>query len=243
MDDIKQCLIDAGFTPIEVSTYLSILADGPVSAGKVAKTTGNYRANTYQAIERLKAKGFVSETQGKSSKMFIASSPDHILEESKLKQKALENAVAQMKLMRSTSIMTTQMRMIEGVNGWRNLLNEFLVIGKERVVYGVPNNAVELMGDFFDQYHKKRAKQKLKLWHLFNHDAKARIETTNRLPYTKSRYLPKELDQPVSTSVCGSLVALTVYQGKTVQTIVIDNAAIADAYRQYFEFLWKNAKC
>jgi len=118
-----------------------------------------------------------------------------------------------------------------------------LVIGKERVVYGVPNNAVELMGDFFDQYHKKRAKQKLKLWHLFNHDAKARIETTNRLPYTKSRYLPKELDQPVSTSVCGSLVALTVYQGKTVQTIVIDNAAIADAYRQYFEFLWKNAKC
>jgi hypothetical protein len=80
------------------------------------------------------------------------------------------------------------------------------------------------------------------LRHLFNYDARERIKITNKLPYTKSKYLPKEFNQPVSTSICGNLVALTVYEGKNITTLVIENKSIAVAYRKYFEFLWKLGK-
>jgi len=132
------------------------------------------------------------------------------------------------------------MRIIEGEQGWRNLLNEFIEIGEERIVYGIPKEANQLE-DFFKEYHKKRAKKKLMLRHLFNFDARERLKVTNKLPYTESKYLPKEFDQPVSTSICGSIIAITVYNKNNITTLVIDNQDIAKAYKN-FEFLWKIAK-
>lgn len=241
MTEIEESLINAGLSKIEVDSYLVILTNGPISAGKVAKLTHNYRANVYQSIERLKSKGFISEIQGKKSKLFEALSPNHILNEFDKKKEALANIIPALSQMKSTSIETTSMRIIEGVNGWRHLLDEFIEVGKERVVYGIPKE-VKMLEEFFKEYHKKRAQKKIALRHLFNYDAKDRIKITNKIPYTQSRYLPKELDQPVSTSICGSLVALTVYKGKNILTIVIENQIIADAYRKYFEYLWKLAK-
>jgi HTH-type transcriptional regulator, sugar sensing transcriptional regulator len=240
MAEIEESLNNAGLSKIEVDTYLTTLTNGPISAGRVAKLTHNYRANVYQSIERLKSKGFISEIQGKKSKLFEASSPNHILNEFDKKKEALEKIIPALNQMKSTSIETTSMRIIEGVNGWRHLLDEFIEVGKERVVYGIPKE-VEMLKDFFKEYHRKRAQRKIGLRHLFNYDAKERIKITNKLPYTQSKYLPEELDQPVSTSICGHLVALTVYQGKNILTIVIENQIIADAYRKYFEYLWK--KC
>jgi sugar-specific transcriptional regulator TrmB len=241
MGEIEESLTNAGLSKIETDTYVNILTNGPISAGRVAKLTHNYRANVYQAIERLKSKGFISESQGKKSKLFQALSPNHILSDFEKKKTALENIIPALNQMKSTSIETTSMRIIEGVHGWKHLLDEFIDIGKERVVYGIPKQ-VEMLNEFFSEYHKKRAKHKILLRHLFNYNARERIKKTNKLPYTQSRYLPKELDQPVSTSICGSLVALTVYQRQNITTIVIENQAIADAYRKYFEYLWNLAK-
>jgi len=241
MTDIEAGLLGAGLSRTEISVYLIVLSNGPISAGKVAKLTHNYRTNVYQAIERLKSKGFISEIAGKKSKLFEALSPSHILADFDKKREALDKIMPSLSQMKSTSVTTTSMRVIDGVNGWRHLLNEFIEIGKERVVYGIPKQ-VEMLDAFFKDYHKKRAEKKIWLRHLFNYDARDRLKITNKLPFTESRYLPRELDQPVSTSICGSLVALTVYQGRDIMTIVIDNKIIADAYRKYFEYLWKKAK-
>jgi sugar-specific transcriptional regulator TrmB len=240
MNEIEESLLNAGLSKIEVDSYTAILTNGPIGAGKVAKLTNNYRPNVYQAIDRLKAKGYISEIQGKKSKLFEALSPNHILNEFNEKKNALEKIIPMLNQMKSTSMTTTSMKIIEGISGWRHLLDEFIEIGKERVVYGVPKEA-KILEAFLKEYHKKRAQKKIWLRHLFNNDAKERIKVTSKLSYTKSRYLPKELNQPVSTSICGSLIALTVYQKKNILTLVIENQVIADAYRKYFEYLWKKA--
>jgi HTH-type transcriptional regulator, sugar sensing transcriptional regulator len=241
MNEIMFALKDAGFSKVEIDTYLCILSNGPISVGKISKITHNYRPNIYQAIERLKSRGFISESNGKNSKLYEALSPKNLLEEINRKKEAIERVMPLLKSMKSTSIITTSMRVIEGLHGWKHLLNDFLEIGKERVVYGIPKEAQALI-EFFNEYHKIRAKRKLNLRHLFNYDARERLSFTNKLPYTESRYLPRELDQPVSTSICGSLIAITVYENNNILTIVIDNQKIANAYKKYFEFLWKIAK-
>ena len=242
MLEIETSLIHSGLSPVEAKTYFCILTNGPIPAGKVAKLTNNYRANIYQAIERLKSKGFIAEIQGKKSKEFEALSPTHLLEDQQKKQTALEKVIPLLQKAKSSSISSTQIRIIEGKNGWRHLLNEFLEIGKERIVYGIPNNAIEVMDEFLKHYHQRRAQGKIQLKHLYNHDAKNRIKITNKIPYTNSKYLPPELNQPMSTSVCGSIIALTIYQGKDILTLVIDNKIVANTYRKYFEFLWKIGK-
>ena len=241
MSQLEESLMNSGLSKLEADTYLIILSNGPIGAGRVAKLTHNYRANVYQAVERLKSKGFISETQGKKSKLFEALSPNHILNDLDKKKSAIEKIIPALNQMKSTSIATTSMRIIDGVVGWKHLLDEFIEIGQERVVYGIPKE-VEMLSEFFKEYHKKRAQKKIWLRHLFNYDARKRINFTNKLPYTKSKYLPKEFNQPVSTSVCGPLIALTVYQGNKITTILIENQIIANAYRKYFEYLWKIAK-
>jgi|SRR3989344_4027066 len=240
MEEIEKILVKSGLSQIEASTYLLILTHGPIGAGRIAKLSGAYRANVYQAIERLKVKGFVSETPGKRARLFEALSPNNILEDIKRKEKLIMDILPGLKQMRKKEVKTASIKIIEGEQGWRSLLNEFIESGKERVVYGIPSEANKLE-DFFVEYHKRRAKNKLWLKHLFNYEARNRVKVTNLLPFTDSRYLPPELDQPVSTSICGSIVAITVYE-KNIITFVIENESIAKAYRRYFDFLWKIAK-
>lgn len=241
MEDLIKTLIEVGLSKIEAESYIIIMSNGPISAGSVSKLTKNYRANTYQAIERLKSKGFISESQGEKSKLYEALSPNHILSSLEEKEELIKKIIPILNQIKNTSINPTSMKIITGIAGWKYLLNEFIKIGKERVVYGIPKE-VKRFEEFFKDYHKKRAERKVKLRHLFNYDAKERIKITNKLPFTESKYLPKELDQPVSTSICGSIVALTVYEPNNLFTIVIDNKTIAQAYKKYFDFLWKKSK-
>ncbi|KKP30795.1 MAG: Transcriptional regulator TrmB [Parcubacteria group bacterium GW2011_GWA2_31_28] len=241
MDEIQQALIDAGLSSTEAQVYKIVLIEGPIGVGKIAKLSNVYRANAYQAVERLKNKGYVSESQGKRSKVFEALSPHHLIEDLSKKKKSLQEIMPKLNELRRTRERTESMRVIEGEQGWRNLLNEFIESGKERVVYGIPLESQQL-GEFFIEYHKKRAKKKIWLKHLFNYDARERIRVTNKLPYTQSKYLPKELDQPVSTSICGNTIAVTVYERKAILTYVIESEPIAKAYKKYFKFLWTLGK-
>ena len=59
-------------------------------------------------------------------------------------------------------------------------------------------------------------------------------------PYTETKYSAPECDSPVSTTVCGDEVVMTLYDD-TPLTIQIKNAKIAQAYKRYFDILWNLA--
>ena len=76
---------------------------------------------------------------------------------------------------------------------------------------------------------------------IYNSDAKERVKWLNKKEGTESRCLPQESDSPVSTTICGDEVVMTLYT-KSPLTIQIKNAEIAKAYKQYFDVLWGLAK-
>lgn len=94
---------------------------------------------------------------------------------------------------------------------------------------------------FLENYHRRRCKAKIPMKMIYNSDAKERIKWLNKQCGTESRYLAPEYDSPVSTTICGDEVVMTLYS-KSPLTIQIKNAEIAKAYKQYFEVLWGLAK-
>ena len=94
---------------------------------------------------------------------------------------------------------------------------------------------------FLENYHRRRSQAKIPMKLIYNSDAKERIKWLNKQPYTESRYLPQECDSPVSTTVCGDEVVMTLYDDSPL-TIQIKNAKIAQAYKKYFDVLWNLAK-
>jgi len=136
--------------------------------------------------------------------------------------------------------METQVGIFEGIKSLSMIYYGFLEKDDDRVVYGAPLAASKFFDDFLNKYHKVRVAKKKWLRHIYNSDAKKRVNFLRKLQFTKIKYLDKEFDSPVATSVCGDQVVLTLWSESPV-LIVISNQQIADAYQKYFELLWKRA--
>ena len=77
--------------------------------------------------------------------------------------------------------------------------------------------------------------------HIYNKDAQDRIKYLNQLEYTEARYFPSDYNTTISTLICGNVVLLIFWEDP-VSTILIENRAIAEAYKNYFDILWEEAR-
>jgi len=71
-------LADFGFTPTEAKVYLALLPISPATGYAVAQAAKLARANTYDALEGLAARGAVSRLPGKPAR-FAALDPDALV--------------------------------------------------------------------------------------------------------------------------------------------------------------------
>ena len=106
---------------------------------------------------------------------------------------------------------------------------------------GVSSNVGHLIGPFLANFHKRRIEKKIMMKHIYNSDAYERIKYLKSLKYTEVRILPSEYNSPVATNVVGDEVIMIQWTENPV-IITIKNRKIADAYRRYFNYLWKDAK-
>jgi sugar-specific transcriptional regulator TrmB len=77
-----------GFTPTESSAYRALIQRGPSSGYGIAQTLGVARANAYQALDGLVAKG-AAVVAGEEPKLYRAVDPQALLAEASRRQAAL----------------------------------------------------------------------------------------------------------------------------------------------------------
>ncbi len=237
----EEALTSLGLTKNETRVLLTLFREGANTIAVIAKMGGLHRANTYEAVESLKQKGLINYIKDGNKTIFQATDPSNLLNILKEKELLLENILPQLKIDHTLSSKKNSIEIFEGVNAIRNLMNHYVEKNEGIYDYGVPKMAITLLGGFFqNSIHKKRAKQKQWMYHIYNSDAKERINFLNTLPYTKAKCLGPEYDFPVTTRICGDEVSITLYSENPV-TIVIKNKQMADTYKKYFEILW--SKC
>jgi predicted transcriptional regulator len=221
-------LEEIGLSKNESKVYLALLDLGPSSINEINKKSDIHRTNVYDSLKRLTEKGYVNFISKNGKKLYEATDPSYLMDLVREKEAHLADIMPQLKL--STQLAQTQpneAHIYEGVAALKHILNHFIELGQTRYVYGVPKTASEILGPFLNYYHKKRTGKKLKMYHIYNSDAKDRIHFLNALPYTESRFLPREYDSPVATSICGDEVVLILYSKKPL-TIQIKNQDIAN---------------
>lgn len=235
-------LQEIGIPEKEASVYITLLELGEATAGAIAKKTKFFRSNVYELLDKLIQRGLASYILKEEKKYYKATDPEFLMKLWQEKKNLLESILPKLKLLENMAQVKSNVHIYEGKKALQNLLNSWLERGLDRVVFGVPANAMQILGQaFIEDYHKRRIAKKIRLWHIYNIDAKERIKTMNALPYTETRYLPQEYNSPVATSIAGDEVALTLYEEPPI-TILIKNAKIARTYRRYFDLLWSLAK-
>ncbi len=237
----EEVLSDIGFSKNESKVYLALLELGSCTAGKIADMCKVHRTNVYDALERLHEKGIVSFIMKDNNKYFEACDPESLLLSLKEKEAQLNSILPQLKLSKQLAQHKSEAHVHEGVTAFCRLLDHFLEYKDPILVYGIPPVAPEMLKTFIPHFHKRRIAKKIVMKHIYNHNAQERIKYLNTLPLTEARWLPEKYDSLVSTNICGDEVFLTLWINPP-HSIQIKNKTIADAYKNFFELLWKEAQ-
>jgi len=236
----EEVLQELGFSKNEAIVYLALLNLGPSTAGKVAERCKLHRTNVYDALERLSEKGIVSHMIKENTKIFEATDPNHLKQLLDEKKMHLEAVLPQLLLDKQIAAKTSA-HVYEGLKAFRAVFFNMLNYKETIVAYGIPKIVPDIVKPFIEQFHAQRIKKGIVMKHLYNENAKERIASLNSLSKTEARFLPEKFNSPVTTIVCGDETLIINWE-KPITFIQIENRALADAYKKYFEILYSNAQ-
>ena len=223
--------MDIGLSKNEAKIYLALSELGSTTIGDIAKNSKIHRSNVYDAIEGLVQKGLASFILKDKVKYYQATE----------KEEKVKNLLPRLELLQSLSHEKSEASIQVGLAASRRALDSFLKYNSEILVMGAPSGLGKLIGPFLQNYHKRRTDRKIVMKHISNTDSFDRIKVLKSLKYTEVRVLPSEYDNPVTTFIVGPEVTFIQFIENPV-IITIKNKSMADGYRKYFYYMWKNAK-
>lgn len=240
----EEVLAELGLSPNESKVYLSLLETGSTTITKIAEISGIHRVNVYDSVSRLKEKGLLGEITREGKRYYQAAPPEtlkNILREKEIK---LNQILPQLELANKLTGNKQQVEVFEGVDFIRKHFLHCLELKDAILNMNIPKFVLAQIGrDFQEEFHKRRAKQKQWMYHIYNRDALERIKYLNTLPFTKARHLNQAHEHNVSTIICGDevLIKINYENGQKPLMIRIKNEQVAAAYKTQFWMLWEQA--
>lgn len=226
-DELKQ----AGLTENESKVYLSLIDLGPSLAGQISRKTGLHRRTVYDTTEMLIQKGLVGYILKNNRRLFQASSPKRILEIIKEKENLLSPIVEGLNQRYNLIKEKEETNFYKGKEGLKTIFEDQLD-SKEILILGASPKAYEILQFYFKWYDKTRKEKKIK----------ARIIATDKkmknIPLAEIKYLPEKYASPVAVNIYKDKTAIIVWAKEPI-AILIKNREISEAYKTYFELMWK----
>ncbi len=229
----------AGLSPNEVKCYLVLLKIGFASANEISRESGVHRVSVYDALRGLREKGLISQITKANKLLFEAGSPDKIFEIIEKKEDELQKARELVPDLMNLFIEEKQkqeIRSFKGISGIKTILNEILTSKTEVLDFGAEYKIKEFLPYDYLKWDKERCKRKIKMRIVAN----IKIKPT-KIPMTSIKYVPSEFNSNVSTYVFDGRVAIVMWVDNPLG-VLIEHKAVYEAYKNYFDYLWKSAK-
>jgi sugar-specific transcriptional regulator TrmB len=239
-----EVLEELGLSGAEAKVYLALLETGSSLAGLIIKKTGLHRGTTYQIIQRLMEKGLVGSVVKGKKQHFEAVNPERLMDMLKNKEGRLREILPKLKEKQSKNSEKQDITVYSGINGIRTVLDKLLDElghGGEYYDFGVSGLLKSVMKDYWYIWQKRKMKQKIKAYVIFNESVKGDEELL-RSYYGEARFHPKEYSSITDTIIYKDNVVLIIWTAKPVVAVVIKNKDNAESYRNQFKLMWKFAK-
>jgi sugar-specific transcriptional regulator TrmB len=242
-EKVVSFLRSIGLSRNETIVYLDLISRKESSAREISNRTKLHRANAYEALKGLIENGFVTVNLKGDKKFFEAEHPKKLKDYIKQKEQEIEDILPTLhSISQEVSDESENVSMTKGLFAARNNLNSMLDRKQPIEVYGIPSNILDTLGEgFLNDFHKNRARKRIPIRMIFNHDYKDYISKLNKLQYTEARHSGTLYNSFALVFICEDIVLLCVVSD-SVSTIEIQNKDISDSYRSYFNILWEHAK-
>lgn len=244
IDMIEYELQQIGLTNIEAKIYIALLKIGSTTTGPIIKKTGLHRATVYDGLKRLIEKGLVTYIIKENTKYFQAVNPEHFIdlineEKKRLEEKRLyiKNLIKKLNNIQRFSKSESAV-IFQGKKGLKTVFEDILKC-KELRTFASKGKFGEVLGNYFDQFQKKKRKLKIKDRILI--DENLRNSEYVKKIYGNVRFLPEEYEYPIAIMVYADKIAFFVFT-EYPTAFVIKSKEVSNSFKSYFELLWKIAK-
>lgn len=238
----KEVLKQIGLTDYESELYLMLLQYGSLSAYELAEKTGMYRQVTYDTLNRLAEKGYVSSVKEGKAQKYSALHPDLILE---LLSEKVENFKEILPSLIQVDKKAKDPMMVETYRG-KNITR----IALRDIISNLKGKGGEVLCTAVDEYiplTKNKTIVEQYERDLVNYKIKEKViikEGTKGLfknGMSQYRKIQSKFFNQNPVQIYGNNVQIIVW-GNPDYLIIIRSKEVAEAYKKQFELLWQIAK-
>lgn len=237
---LDSVLEQLGFTQREAAVYLAALELGQASVQRIAQKASTKRPTAYVTLATLQEKGFVLSIPRGATTLYQAVDPEEIFRKFEERVGTFKTALPELKSLFNAVPGKPKVRFYEGKKNILKLYEDEIFSGGEILSAFSLKDWLRIYGEpAMDDLLGLMKSNGVTIRDLFQESPEAHKyrKEKNRLSLGESKFLSNDFTISVDVCVYGNTVALISLQN--LIAVVIEDPAIAQAQRQFLEFLWK----
>ncbi|MBT4384988.1 hypothetical protein HOD30_04555 [Candidatus Peregrinibacteria bacterium] len=240
--DLKNILIGIGLTEKETSVYLAALEIGESTASDIAQRAKLNRVSTYDILEKLMKRGFISAYIKNRIKHFAATDPDLIFTDIEKKCQNLKGALPELHRIHGK---TKHPRILyfEGAEAIKKVYEDTLTAKTEILNYANSKLIRDFWPAYDEEYVKERVKKKIYLRGIAPSDPTGEsLVQENKTSYREIRLIkagPFTFSNEIN--IYDDKVSIISFGENEVLGMIIESKEIANTQRAIFMMAWSFA--
>jgi sugar-specific transcriptional regulator TrmB len=238
-----------GLLPEETKIYLTLLKYGTSSVAVISRITDIGRVNCYHYIDKLLAKGLITQSQKSKIKQFTAENPRIFINKSQEKLNIATDLIPELLAISSSSGEKPKIQIFEGWDGVKNIFHKMVEVeSREIVSFSNFDKLSELLPEFLPEHFAKRLEKEIKTRFI--------SPWTKEAEKFRGKFFPSEMDTKLleiflisqnefffdsEISVFGGVVAIINLNRKNPVGVIIENPEIFRTQKAIFDLAWLGA--
>jgi sugar-specific transcriptional regulator TrmB len=234
-------LTNIGLTDKEAKVYISLIETGTNIVSKIAEKARTNRVTTYDILEKLISKGFVSSFTKQRIKYFSATDPEIITSNFEQKTKALKDSVHEFKRLKGETS-HPRIQYFEGLDGIKAIYGDTLNSKTEILNFSNSEEIRKYWPTYDKDYVSKRAKKKIFLKGIITADeAGKKVKSEDPLYFREMRLIQKDkYNFTNEINIYDDKVAIISFADELIG-MIIESKEIANTQRTIFQMVWEFA--
>lgn len=224
-------LEELGLSAAESAVLVALYEKGPSSAGAVSKSAQVNRTTSYEALDRLMEKGFITYTVKANRRAYKVLDPTFFVRYFEEQHRKAEVLAEQFSSLRAPE--EEAFEVFEGRKGIKAILNDILQ-HKSYCAYGSSGKFMDYMQPDFVQFQRRKKELNIRSKVLQT----AVSEELQAVAHAQFRIMPEPVDSPVTTIIYGNYVVIVIWS-HTPHALRIRSAVVQKQFQNQFNALWE----
>lgn len=238
--DLERALQYFGLNSKQASVYLALLELGRSSAPAISKKSGVKRPTTYVILQELRQKGLLIEIPKKSKTLFIAKSPQDLIDVRNEETRSIRAAMPEIMALYNAKSEKPKVRFYQGEKEVLDLYHKEIFQEKEIWFVSAIGSIPEQILKSIERHLPSIKKGEAVIREIQQDEPVSQnFRKQHEGEFYQIKTAPKNFRLPTDNALYGNKVAIFSYKADPL-AVVIESEDVVTTYRSLFEMAWSS---